>query len=180
MHTGLFDLAVTAPDIWTLEEVYEPNRALRMDDNFLSEDFCVISGEYFFVRCVVLLPVLETEETFGFGVWSSLSKSNFIRYTEGFDSGSFADVEPWFGWFSNRLKYYPDTLNLPCEVHPMPGRKRPHLVVTDDNHPIAAHIRDGISPQVLLEIYAANGHEPDTSGPESLKPGWMKLFSRRK
>ena len=180
LHHGLFDLACFAPDPWTGEELYEPNASLRFDGDFLSEDFCVIGGEDFFVRCVALLPVAGMNQTFGFGVWSTLSRPNFEKYVETFDRGFEGDEGPWFGWFSNRLKSYPDTLALPCDVYPQASRQRPHLVVTDYAHPLALDIREGITPERLLEIYATNGHCPEVPVEKPGKRGWRGLSGLRK
>jgi len=73
-HEGMFDLAADAPVHWDGAEVYEPNGALRRDGDFLSEDFCVLGGEHFFVRCVFDIPVHGMAEKFGLGVWSTLSR----------------------------------------------------------------------------------------------------------
>jgi hypothetical protein len=97
-------------------------------------------------------------EYFGIGVWSTLSKKNFINYMETFDSGEQGELGPWFGWFSNRLKGYPDTLNLKCQVHPQAGRQRPWIELETSEHALARESLDGITYERLLEIYAAYGH----------------------
>jgi hypothetical protein len=66
---------------------------------------------------------------------------------------------PWFGWFSNRLKGYDDTLNLKCQVHPRPGRQRPWIELEPTDHPLAVEQRRGMTLDRLLEIYALNGHD---------------------
>lgn len=40
-HEGMFDIGSRAPDHWGKAEELEPNSALRLDGDFLSEDFCV-------------------------------------------------------------------------------------------------------------------------------------------
>ena len=52
-----------------------------------------------------------------YGLWSTVSKANFQTYGDNFDTGFDGLLGPWFGWFSNRLKGCPDTLQDP--------RKRP-------------------------------------------------------
>ena len=137
-----------------------PNSELSTSDNILTEDFCVLAGQHFFVRGVLQLPILGTAETsFGFGVWSSLSKKNFGVYVETFDSGDQGNLGPWFGWFSNRLKGYPDTLKQKCQVHPLAGRNRPDIKLEPTEHPLAVEQRDGITFDRLLEIYALNDHD---------------------
>ncbi len=136
------------------------NSMVRSSGHFLSADFCVLHGEHFFVRCVLAIPILGTGgQSFGYGVWSTLSEKNFRSYAETFDSGNQGELGPWFGWFSNRLPGYPDTLNLKCQVHPRTGPARPWLELEPTEHPLAREQRDGIGLDRLLEIYALNGHD---------------------
>lgn len=157
-HEGMFDLAAFAPDFWDGDEVREPNAALRMDGDFLSEDFCIIEGASFFVRGVVEIPVHGLAEKFGFGAWSSLSRANFDIYVDGFDDGIYGDLGPWTGWFSNRLDTFADTLRQPCWVYPQPDRQRPVIALDDAAHPLSIAQDEGISAERLLELYAACGH----------------------
>ena len=96
---------------------------------------------------------------FGYGVWSSLSRDSFERYAETFDSGEQAGLGPWFGWFSNSLKGYPDTFGLKCQVHPRDDRQRPCIEVEPSDHPLSIDQREGITFDRLLDLYAANGHD---------------------
>lgn len=163
-HEGMFDLMAFAPDHWEKEEEYEPNSALRYDGDFLSEDFCILGGEHFFVRCVFDIPVHGMVEKFGLGVWSTLSRANFDRYVDGFDGGSYSDLGPWTGWFSNRFKPFDDSINHPCWVHPQLGRQRPAVTLHEEGHELARAQLEGITPERLLEIYVANGHAPASYG----------------
>jgi hypothetical protein len=104
-HMGLFDLACDNPDFWRGSAEKSSNSAVVGSDNVLAEDFCVIDGQHYFVRCVLELPLVGlSDKAFGFGVWATLSKKNFALYCEDFDSGQPGTLGPWFGWFSNRLK----------------------------------------------------------------------------
>jgi hypothetical protein len=159
-HRGLFDLAVDGPEHWPDAREFEPNSAMSGRTHVLTEDFCIIEGRDYFIRCVLLLPLLGgTDQHFGYGVWSTLSAKNFARYCDSFDSGMQDPMGPWFGWFSNRLKGYPDTLNLKCQVHPRPDRQRPAIELESTDHPLAVEQRSGITIDRLLEIYRLNGHD---------------------
>lgn len=159
VHAGVFDLACFRPEHWCGAETYQQNSALSLDGDFLSEDFCVIGGADFFVRGIVELPIIGSGgAVFAYGVWSTLSREKFTIYVDRFDAGAAGD-EDWFGWFSNRLKAYPDTLNLKCRVRPRTGRRRPRFVLEPTDHPLALEQASGISFDRLLEIYAANGHD---------------------
>jgi hypothetical protein len=69
-HRGLFDLACDKPDFWQ-GAAASPNAAIFASDNILTEDFCILDGEHFFVRCVLQLPLLGKADTFfGFGTWA--------------------------------------------------------------------------------------------------------------
>jgi hypothetical protein len=159
-HLGIFDLGAPAPDQWGQVEAVEPNHALRLDGNFLSDDFCVIEGEHFFVRGRLEIPVLGAGGSFGYGCWSTLARTNFEIYVDTFDGGDQGGEGPWFGWFSNRLLGFEDTLNRPCEVAPQSGRVRPILTLEDPGHELSRAQEEGITPERLLEIYAAYGHAP--------------------
>lgn len=158
-HRGLFDLASHSPEQWQDDPEYQPNGAAAHESHVLTEDFCILNGEHFFVRCVLELPLIGAAgERFGYGVWSSLSKDNFARYTATFDDGEQGELGPWFSWFSNRLKGYPDTLNLKCSVHPQNGRQRPLITFHAHEHPLTIEARDGITFDRLREIFALHGH----------------------
>ena len=159
-HRWPFDLAAHAPEPWTGPPEYEPNSALRMDDDFLSEDFCILGGKYFMIRGVLPIPVHGMED-FGFGCWSTLSRANFDKYIAGFDSGDYPDRGPWSGWLCNRLADYvgPDPLAL--RVEPRPDRQRPLLWVQDDDHPLAIAQEEGITPDQVMELFRFYGHAGD-------------------
>jgi hypothetical protein len=158
-HHGLFDLGCAKPDFWQGSEEHLPNSSAANATHCLTDDFCILDGEHYFIRSVLKLPLVGAPgEYFGFGVWSSLSKKNFKKYMETFDSGEQEELGPWFGWFSNRLRGYPDTLNLKCQVHPQAGRQRPSIELEPSDHPLSRDVLDGITYERLLEIYAAYGH----------------------
>ena len=159
-HQGLFDFACGKPEQWPGNEDKVPNSALDPNGNFLSEDFCVLKGQHFFVRAVLELPIRGSGgRQFGFGVWATLSRQNFVRYVNTFDSGEQDGLGPWFGWFSNRLEGYPNTLNLKCQVHPVSGRQRPRVLLEPTDHPLAVEQQSAITFERVLELYAINGHD---------------------
>jgi len=163
-HDGLPDLGSDAPEHWGGDPTPGENSLALESTHFLSEDFCVIEDRDFFVRCVLQIPLIGSGgDKFGYGVWSTLSRQNFEIYRESFDKPMRGNLGPWFGWFSNRLKGYPDTVNLKCRVHPRPNRQRPLIELEPTDHPLAVESRDGITYERLIEIYTLHGHPPRVS-----------------
>jgi hypothetical protein len=154
----MFDLAAFAPDDWPGPEVYEPNAAIRLDGDFLSEDFCVVGGKHFFVRCVVDIPVHGLEEKFGFGCWGTLKRENFEIYLDHFDAGTVPDAAPFWSWLCNSLPPFGVTEPLGCWMFPQSARQRPVLKVDDCDHPLRIAQEEGISPEQLFTVYASYGH----------------------
>jgi len=160
VHRGMFDLACDHPGPWTGPLEYEPNSALDLGRDFLSEDFCVIGGEHFLVRCVLEIPVHGLANKFGFGCWGSLKRDHFETYIDHFDNGSLPESGPWWSWLCNRLVPLTDDQPVGCWMFPQIGRQRPILRPDDADHPLARVQEAGISPEELLSIYAAYGHVP--------------------
>jgi hypothetical protein len=147
--------------VWPHSDERAPNSAiLSRADSVLTEDFCILDRQHYFVRAVLRLPIVgTTDKRFSFGVWSTLSKTNFERYVETFDSGAQAGLGPWSGWFSNRLKGYPDTLNTRCQVLPQDGRQRPLIEIVEVEHILAREQRLGITFDRILDLLALNDHD---------------------
>ena len=158
IHEGVFDLGMPAPWHWQREPLSEPNAQLRMDGDFLSADLCVVGGRDFFVRGVLEIPLRDSDEVFGLGCWSSLSRANFERYVESFNGAEPDTREAWTGWFSTWMKPFPSSINEPCWVQPRGNGLRPSIWLEGGCHPLAQAQREGITTERLLEIYRANGH----------------------
>jgi hypothetical protein len=126
----------------------------------LTSDTCIVDDEFFFVRGCLEIPVADADDPFTWGVWVSLSRTNFLEYMENFDSPGRTSLGPYFGWLSANLPGYPDTENLKTNLHPRALGLRPFIELEHTDHPLAVEQRDGISQQRLGEIYAAC-MEPD-------------------
>ncbi|HCH0555852.1 TPA: DUF2199 domain-containing protein [Pseudomonas aeruginosa] len=119
----------------------------------LTDDLCEIAsheGTDYFARVALELPIQGVEEPFLWGVWVSLSRESFERYTSTW--GEHDESDSYFGWFSNRLPYYPDTINLKTNVRPRNGGLRPYLELAPSAHPLAIHYSEGLSIQEAQRI----------------------------
>ena len=73
----------------------------------LSSDQCIIDEEHYFVRGSLEIPVIDGSESFLWGVWVSLSRKNFERMSELWESLGRENEPPYFGWLSTALPCYP-------------------------------------------------------------------------
>lgn len=148
-HEGLPHVAFAAPTPYLL--LTDTERAAIAS---MTADTCSIGGEDFFVRGVIELPILGTEEVWGIGVWVSLSRRNFERYIELFRCAN-PQEGPYFGWLSNSIPLYPETGLLRTTVHLRPAPARPAITLESTDHPLAVHQREGIplhDVQRLVEL----------------------------
>ena len=158
IHSGISDLVADRPCQCPDELPIEHNGALRKDGDFLSEDFCVLGGENFFIRGVLEIPIQKSDEYFGFGSWSTLSRENFELYLSEFDEGLTNTDLSWFGWFSTSISGIAEEMPLGCTVVPQTQRQRPRFWINGDEHPLVEMQENGIGAERLLQIYAAYGH----------------------
>ncbi len=126
----------------------------------LTSDTCVIShdqGTDRFIRVLLEIPIHGVAEPFLWGVWVSLSEQNFQRYLDTWDDPDEGDG--YFGWFCNRLPYYPNTLDLKAKVRPRKGGIRPCVELQRSGHLLAEHLHEGISIRQAQEIAERAQHD---------------------
>ena len=94
----------------------------------------------------------------GYGVWSSLSEQSFKRVLELWEDPRRTDEPPYFGWLSNSLAGYPETLNLKLDVLTRDVELRPLLRLQDGDHPLIVEQRRGITMDRAYEIAELHMH----------------------
>jgi hypothetical protein len=135
-HTDLPHIGFREPYHWSKEFEKDPH-------SMLTEDLCVIQNRDFFVHGVIEIPVHDSLDAFGWGVWVSHKKENFETYRDNFDS---PDIGPFFGWLSNEIKFYsPSTLELKTMAHYQGQNLRPKILLEPTDHPLARHQHEGIT-----------------------------------
>jgi hypothetical protein len=116
------------------------------DGDVLEPERCVIGGQHYFLRGRVILPVLDADDDFEWGVWVSVSKDNFLRAEELWESPERTAEPPYFGWLATELPgYEPGTLNLKTNLHTRPPGERPVIELEPTGHPLAVEQRGGIT-----------------------------------
>ncbi|HET9364396.1 MAG TPA: DUF2199 domain-containing protein [Candidatus Angelobacter sp.] len=159
-HSGpCLDFGYDEPHHWTKEhgEASRKHKLLpgwskKRNSTFLTEDYCAIDDEYFFVRGLIHLPIIGAAETLRWGVWGSLSRDNFNKLREQEDSQSRTELPAMFSWLSNKIPEYPDTLNLKMYAHIQEPGTRPFFFLQATEHPLSREYHKGIAPERVREI----------------------------
>ncbi|MGC5033659.1 DUF2199 domain-containing protein [Micromonospora sp. DT229] len=146
-HDGLaFSYGASAPAYWR-DEFDGDERSV------LEDETCVIDARHYFVRARLVIPVLDADQDFDWGVWVSLSRDNFSRTMDLWTTPGREQEPAYFGWLSTELPVYPvQTLNLKTEVHTEPVGTRPHVVLEPTDHPLAVEQRTGITVARVQEM----------------------------
>jgi hypothetical protein len=141
-----FAFHVLEPAVWTPELAAD-------EDSWLEEELCVIKGEHFFIRGLVRIPVVDADQDFEWGVWTSLSRDNFARTLKIWDREGREAEPPMFGWLSVQLPGYdPPTFSLQTMVHTQPVGLRPLVELEPTDHPLAVEQHEGITVARVQEI----------------------------
>lgn len=154
-HDGLpLDWSYEKPSYWD---------GPHNDEDFLTSDLCSWTDDEekrnYFIRGVLHVPVPELDDTLRYGVWSSLSRESFDRVYELWDVPARVHEPPYFGWLSNSLPGYPETLNLKTDVVTDSLKLRPRFVLHDGDHPLIREQREGITIDRVLDLVGPRLHE---------------------
>jgi len=128
----------------------------RTSEDWLTDDLCLWTDDAgeraYFIRGVLYVPIVGTDQTLRYGVWSSLSKRSFERVIDMWNDLSRVKEPPYFGWLANSIPDYPDTLNLPVDVVTDSAELRPTIVPHDSDHPLVRDQRNGVPLERVHEI----------------------------
>ncbi|MGW7080034.1 DUF2199 domain-containing protein [Streptomyces sp. NPDC054866] len=155
--------ATSAPYVWDESFADAP-------DSLLSSDQCVIQAQHYFVKGLIEIPVIGSDDVFSWAVWVSLSRDNFSRAADLWDSPEREAEEPYFGWLSTELGLYsPSTVNLKTHVHTRQVGRRPFIELEPTDHPLSVEQRTGITMDRVRKIaetvlHSANWPKSGTAG----------------
>jgi hypothetical protein len=164
-------IPILFPDGFRCASCDELHRTLPLDFGFgapvlsaedrawarLTEDTCV-SGDDYYVRGCLEIPLVDASGSFVWGVWTSLKKENFERFLALMEDPNRADEPPYFGWLMSAIPGYPDTVTLKTHVHTRPGKLRPFVELEPTEHPLALEQWNGITVARARELALAMMH----------------------
>lgn len=145
-HEGVPHVGMHAPDPYL--DVPEEERAERTT---FTVDRCTVrdddGDQHYFVRGVILIPILGEEQRFGLGAWVSQSRANYERYARN------EEMDPTFGWLVNHIPHYDEpTFLLEAQVHFSVGDDRPIIELTSTDHQLSVEQKTGITLARAWEI----------------------------
>ncbi|WP_162917290.1 DUF2199 domain-containing protein [Dongia deserti] len=152
-HKGSPSVAFASPYHWHAQQPDTSTGKSR-----LSDDFCMIEERDYFIRCILEVPIVGVEDPFLWGVWVSQSATNFRDYVESFPD---TPERQTFGYLSNRLPGYPDTINLHTQTRWQRGTKRPLVELKAVEHPLYHDWSSGITWERAIELAAPAFHPRD-------------------
>ena len=130
-----------------LNSIPEKERKTRVR---IDADLCVVDKEHYFIRAVLLIPITDTSEHLGFGVWVTQKKENFKTYLDNYDTN---EIGPFFGWLSNEFSYGGvPTTNLKTMAHFQGNGQRPLIELDESEHPLYLAQKNGISMDEAWKI----------------------------
>ena len=165
-HVGLFPIQMQTPKGWPGEPVYEANAALRMDGNFLSQDFCVMEGKYFAMRMRLPVAIRGAEPAaFMYTVWASLNQAEFEVYVDVARRSELRANARAQARLVNNINGYVNSGGLMGSALHQEDGGHPVLLLhgpqpdNDPNHTLLSDQRNGIGVDRMLELFAAYGRD---------------------
>lgn len=146
------DFGCRVPDVvWELSDE-DRERFAEFDT-----DFCRFDGR-FFIRCILLIPMAERDESFGWGVWCEVEEKDFLRYEELFDQDG-TNEPPIQGTIANLIPGDESSLDEPITIQLSTSDQRPIVTFPDSSEIASAREqRSGMSNLRYHEILVELGH----------------------
>ena len=118
----------------------------------LQESLCVVDEQHFFHRCRLTIPITDYKEDLIWNVWTTISKDNFIKRNDLWANPNRIKEPPYFGWLQTIIPTYGNTLSIKTKAHEEPVGFIPELKILDEDHPLYADQKNGISLQKAFSI----------------------------
>jgi hypothetical protein len=140
-----------------------PQPIFLLDDDererrsLVSDDSAVLHGETgdrFFVRALLELPIAGEDGYFGYGAWIEVSEPDFAALRELWDDDDGWRSEPVAGTLANELSPYAFTEGLSLQIRLRDVELLPLVELEDGEHELVRAQRYGISPHRAHQLAA--------------------------
>lgn len=148
-HAGVpFSFAADFPDPYAnLSKDEQDSRAI------IGSDQCILDSQWFFLRGMIEIPIVGSDQPFLWGLWASVKEDVFDEISSSWEEqGRERKCGPYKGRLANSLTLYPQTLNLKLRIILQPVGVRPLFVLEDEEHLLAVQQKSGITREQAVEL----------------------------
>jgi hypothetical protein len=137
--------------IFLLDDDERERRSLVSDDSAVLHGK---TGDRFFVRALLELPIAGEDGYFGYGAWIEVSEPDFAALRELWDDDDGWRSEPVAGTLANELSPYAFTEGLSVQIRLRDVELLPLVELEDGEHELVRAQRYGISPHRAHQLAA--------------------------
>ena len=128
--------------IFLLDEDERERRSVVGDDSAVLH---AETGDRYFVRALLELPIAGEDGYFGYGAWIEVSETDFAALGDLWDDEDGWQSEPVAGTLANDLSPYAFTDGLPLQIRLRDVELLPLVELDDADHELVRAQRNGIS-----------------------------------
>jgi hypothetical protein len=147
-----FTLRLASPASWTPDVAGHPQSELL-------DAQCVIGGERFFLRGLVIIPVTDAGRDFEWAIWVEVAEDDFLARCARWFAPARASDPPVRAQLAVTLPGYGgSTIGIPGLLQDREVGLRPVFTLTDDGHPLAREQRSGITVERVIDLARVTPH----------------------
>jgi hypothetical protein len=146
-HDLPLNMGFSVPDVVSKLKPWEKEERCKT-----SEDWCIFDDQFFYVRGCLEVPIIGTNSVFSWGVWTTLGVDDFDATMELWNDPARTKEPDYKGSLANTMPTYKETRNLSLAVRTRAVGDRPLLLVTDEEHGLFAHQRQGMPMERAIEL----------------------------
>lgn len=110
-----------------------------------TSDYVICEERYFYVRCVIVLPIKESARDYAIGAWAQVSPKSFNRIWDLWDEDDQSQEPPMRGLLANSVHLNQNAEDAEIEVQLTGASSRPKIVIKDPECTLYAEQSYGIS-----------------------------------
>lgn len=140
-HAGLpMDMAYKNPA--NFFKIPPNERSARINS---TDDICVIDNKEFYIRGILPIPVIDSNDEFRWGVWARVEEDDFKNYLQYWDGHIPKNAPSLNGYLSGGIKDYPDSDMVEVQIHLQPDDQRPIFRALSSEHQLGFDQQNGVT-----------------------------------
>ena len=110
-----------------------------------SDDYVVCNDEYFYVRCVIPLPVVDSDINYSIGAWAQVSQNSFTNIWELWSDPDQVKEPPISALLANTIHLNTHTEDIEVQVQLTGPKSRPTILIRDSKSSLYSEQNHGIT-----------------------------------